>query len=107
MGMEEPTVPVLMVCSTVSSTVGQLAAYPMHVFKARMMAQGTPGLEHVGQYNGFVDVMRKTFQQEGIRGFYRGITPTFLKSVPANWISYITYEFAKKYFHIEKAKKHH
>ncbi len=105
-GKEEPTVAMLMVCSTVSSTTGQLVAYPMHVFKARLMAQGTPGLVATGQYSGLMDVIRKTYQGEGLRGFYRGIVPTFVKSVPANWITYITYEAGKKYFHLEK-KKHH
>lgn len=34
--------------------------------------------------------------QEGVTGLYRGITPNFLKVVPAVSISYVVYEHMKK-----------
>ena len=105
-GGGDPPVNMLMAASTVSSTVSQIVAYPMHVVKTRMMAHGTPGLVHAGQYTGFLDVISKTAKNEGFRGFYKGIVPTFLKTIPANWVTYLTYEMCKKYLGLEKTKHH-
>jgi hypothetical protein len=38
-GDKEPKVWMLLTCSTISSTCGQLVSYPLHVFKSRLVAQ--------------------------------------------------------------------
>ncbi|GBP10304.1 Calcium-binding mitochondrial carrier protein SCaMC-2 [Eumeta japonica] len=35
-------------------------------------------------------------QREGVRGLYRGITPNFIKVIPAVSISYVVYEYASR-----------
>jgi len=47
----------------------------------RLQAQGTT--HHPQRYTGMWDVFTKTLQQEGPKGFYRGLTPNLLKVVPA------------------------
>ena len=37
-------------------------------------------------------VFKKIIQQEGLPGLYRGITPNFVKVLPAVSISYLVYE---------------
>jgi len=37
-------------------------------------------------------MFRKIFQDEGVKGFYRGLAPNFLKVAPAVSISYVVYE---------------
>ncbi|KAM2991767.1 hypothetical protein FF2_044081 [Malus domestica] len=39
---------------------------------------------------------RRTFQHEGLRGFYKGIFPNLLKVVPSASITYMIYESMKK-----------
>lgn len=39
-------------------------------------------------------VFKKIIQQEGVAGLYRGITPNFIKVLPAVSISYIVYEYS-------------
>ena len=41
-----------------------------------------------GMISAFKDIRR----EEGMRGFYRGILPNFLKVLPAVGISYVVYE---------------
>jgi len=101
----EPSVKNLLICSTISSTIGHLISYPFHVFKARLIIQGAPG--HPILYNGFFDVGAKVLKNEGLRGFYKGIVPTMMKSIPSNWATYLSYEFMKRFFGIEKKKKKH
>lgn len=36
---------------------------------------------------------REIVQREGLRGLYRGITPNFIKVIPAVSISYVVYEY--------------
>ncbi|TNM97557.1 mitochondrial adenyl nucleotide antiporter SLC25A23-like isoform X1 [Takifugu flavidus] len=89
----DPGVLVLLGCGTVSSTCGQLASYPLALIRTRMQAQATtegkPKLSMMGQFKYIIS-------QEGLPGLYRGITPNFLKVIPAVSISYVVYEHMKK-----------
>ena len=39
---------------------------------------------------------RRIIQQEGLAGLYRGITPNFIKVLPAVSISYVVYEYSSR-----------
>lgn len=41
-------------------------------------------------------VFKKIIQQEGLAGLYRGITPNFIKVLPAVSISYVVYEYSSR-----------
>ena len=47
------------------------------------------------RYNGLVDAVRKIYDEEGIRKFYRGFVPTMLGIVPYAGLSFLTYENCK------------
>lgn len=51
--------------------------------------EGKPKLSMMGQFKYIIS-------QEGVPGLYRGITPNFLKVIPAVSISYVVYEHMKK-----------
>ncbi|XP_061740762.1 calcium-binding mitochondrial carrier protein SCaMC-3b isoform X2 [Nerophis ophidion] len=89
----DPGVLVLLGCGTVSSTCGQLASYPLALIRTRMQAQActedSPKMTMVGQ-------LKYIISHEGVLGLYRGITPNFLKVIPAVSISYVVYEHMKK-----------
>ncbi|XP_053298659.1 calcium-binding mitochondrial carrier protein SCaMC-3 [Pleuronectes platessa] len=89
----DPGVLVLLGCGTTSSTCGQLASYPLALIRTRMQAQATaegkPKLTMAGQFKYIIS-------HEGVQGLYRGITPNFLKVIPAVSISYVVYEHMKK-----------
>ncbi|OJJ66857.1 hypothetical protein ASPBRDRAFT_187537 [Aspergillus brasiliensis CBS 101740] len=77
-----------------SGGFGASVVYPLNVLRTRMQAQGT--ILHPATYNGIGDVARKTIQTEGLRGFYKGLTPNLLKVAPAVSISYVVYENSKR-----------
>lgn len=52
-------------------------------------------------YKGMSDAFRRTFQCEGIRGFYKGLFPNLLKVVPSASITYMVYEAMKKSLDLE------
>lgn len=52
-------------------------------------------------YGGMADVIWKTIENEGFRGFYKGLFPNLLKVVPAASITYMVYEAMKKSLNLE------
>lgn len=88
----DPGVFVLLACGTVSSTCGQLASYPLALVRTRMQAQASvQGASQVSMTGLFKQIMKT----EGPTGLYRGLTPNFLKVIPAVSISYVVYEHIK------------
>ncbi|XP_023696578.1 calcium-binding mitochondrial carrier protein SCaMC-2-A isoform X1 [Paramormyrops kingsleyae] len=88
----DPGVFVLLACGTISSTCGQLASYPLALVRTRMQAQatseGSPRMTMTGLF-------RHILSTEGPSGLYRGLTPNFMKVIPAVSISYVVYEHLK------------
>ncbi|XP_072015701.1 calcium-binding mitochondrial carrier protein SCaMC-2-like [Amphiura filiformis] len=84
-----PPTLVLLGCGTVSSTCGQLASYPLALVRTRLQAQTT-------KKDSMVTLFRAIYKNEGIRGLYRGITPNFMKVIPAVSIGYVVYENVKR-----------
>ncbi|RDW78648.1 calcium-binding mitochondrial carrier protein [Aspergillus mulundensis] len=78
----------------ISGGLSASVVYPLNVLRTRMQAQGT--VLHPTTYDSVMDVARKTVQAEGLRGFYKGLTPNMLKVAPAVSISYIVYENSKR-----------
>ncbi|XP_042562229.1 calcium-binding mitochondrial carrier protein SCaMC-2-A [Clupea harengus] len=90
---KHPGVLVLLACGTVSSTCGQLASYPLALVRTRMQAQAT--LQSGGPQSSMTGLFKQILQTEGPTGLYRGLTPNFLKVIPAVSISYVVYEHIK------------
>jgi len=90
-----PSAVTLLACGAISSSCGQLVAYPLVVIRTRMQVQGMEDRPVV--YTGMLDCLKKIYASEGIRGFYRGILPNFMKAIPAISISYLVYEKTKRY----------
>lgn len=44
--------------------------------------------------NGMKAAFKRILQTEGLVGLYRGITPNFIKVLPAVSISYVVYEYS-------------
>ena len=68
--------------------------YPLQLVRTRLQAQGMPGSK--AEYSGIIDCATQVYKKGGIRGFYRGIAPNFMKAIPAISISYVVYEKAKE-----------
>lgn len=49
-----------------------------------------------GQPTTMVGTFRHIIKTEGVLGLYRGITPNFIKVLPAVSISYVVYEYSSR-----------
>lgn len=73
-----------------SKVAAILFTYPFQVIRARL--QQRPSKDGIPRYTDSWHVVRETAKYEGVRGFYKGITPSLLKNVPASSITFIVYE---------------
>ncbi|XP_026464206.1 calcium-binding mitochondrial carrier protein SCaMC-2-A-like isoform X1 [Ctenocephalides felis] len=114
---EEPNFWLLLACGSASCTLGQVCSYPLALVRTRLQAQGKYKIDfsyyicfyyyHVYDClfilvtptpeSGTMSGMVKTIlQKEGPLGLYRGITPNFIKVMPAVSISYVVYEYSSR-----------
>lgn len=76
-GTQEPGVLALLAFGSISGSVGATSVYPLNLVRTRLQASGSSG--HPQIYSGAWDVVNKTWEREGVRGFYRGLLPTLAK----------------------------
>ncbi|KAI1342652.1 mitochondrial folate carrier protein [Xylariaceae sp. FL0016] len=80
-----------LVISSVSKLVAGAATYPYQVIRARL--QNYDADERFG--HGIRGVIGRTWKEEGLRGFYRGIIPGVVRVMPATWVTFLVYENVK------------
>ncbi|KAF8450601.1 mitochondrial carrier domain-containing protein [Boletus edulis BED1] len=93
-GQDEPSGLAVLAFGSISGSVGAISVYPLNLVRTRLQASGSPG--HPQRYTGAWDVVQKTYQRDGWRGFYRGLFPTLAKVVPSVSITYLVYEHSKR-----------
>ncbi|KAJ7953058.1 Folate transporter 1, chloroplastic [Quillaja saponaria] len=70
----------------------------------RSRLQQRPSIHGIPRYMDSWHVVKDTARLEGVRGFYRGITPNILKNVPAASITFIVYENVLKLLKLARRK---
>lgn len=73
--------------SVISSILAVLASYPFNLVRTKLQTQGVNGRAFL--YNGTLDCLMKTVKYEGYPGLYRGLLPSYLKSLPSLSISLV------------------
>jgi solute carrier family 25 (mitochondrial uncoupling protein), member 27 len=73
-----------------SGLVAALVSTPADVVKSRWMAQSADG--GVAKYRGVVHCAVLTWQQEGLRGMYGGLAPTWCRLAPFQLLFWLSYE---------------
>jgi solute carrier family 25 phosphate transporter 23/24/25/41 len=79
----------LLGCGALSSLFGQLASYPLALIRTRMQAQNTKRT--------MSQEIKMLYQLGGLRSFYAGILPNFVKVAPTVGISYVIYEHMRAF----------
>eukprot|EP00929_Paragymnodinium_shiwhaense_P025285 TRINITY_DN15336_c0_g2_i5.p1 TRINITY_DN15336_c0_g2~~TRINITY_DN15336_c0_g2_i5.p1 ORF type:complete len:458 (+),score=71.32 TRINITY_DN15336_c0_g2_i5:70-1443(+) len=78
-------------CGGVGGAVAAATTLPLDVVKTRLQTQGVTQKDPAGVHRGAWNVVQAIAQNEGLRGFYRGVLPRMLVSAPAAAICWGTY----------------
>lgn len=70
-------------------------AYPIDIVKSKLQTDSLNPKEQ--QYKGTLDCFRQIYQTNGIKGFFRGFTPTILRAAPVNACTFYTFELVIRY----------
>ncbi|XP_045672996.1 calcium-binding mitochondrial carrier protein SCaMC-1-like [Phyllostomus hastatus] len=90
----DPGLMILLGCSTLSHTSGQIASFPLNLVRTRMQAQALEGKGTTSM----IHLIQDIYNKEGKTGFFRGLTPNVIKVLPAVTIACVAYEKVKGYF---------
>lgn len=66
--------------------------YPYQPIRARLQQY-----DATKQYSGLWDVLRKTYKNEGVLAFYKGVIPNTLRVIPTTIVTFLVYENTKLY----------
>lgn len=86
------SVPVLMACGMVSSSTSATLTFPLMVIRTQAQATNLA----IGP------LIRNIWTHTGLRGFYRGLTPSLLTVMPATSITYTAYEWLNAHLNVQK-----
>ncbi|KAH8821503.1 mitochondrial carrier protein-like protein [Xylogone sp. PMI_703] len=79
--------------SSTAKIVAGTVTYPYQVIRSRLQTYDAE--ERFGR--GISGVVSRVWQEEGFKGFYRGVGASVLKVLPATWVTFLVYENMKFY----------
>lgn len=71
----------------------QTITYPLDVLRRRMQVTGMDRMGY--KYKSTWHAVQCVMAEEGLKGFYKGMMPNYLKVAPAIGVSFVTYEACK------------
>lgn len=85
-----------LVCGSGAGMISKTMTYPFDLFKKRLQVGGFEAARvHFGQvrsYRGLVDCMVRIAKEEGIHGFFKGLSPSLVKAALSTGFTFFWYE---------------
>lgn len=75
--VDNPSIPILLLCGTTSTICGQLVSYPLALVRTRLQAQEVP--MDSDKRDTMSKLIVRIWRNEGLRGLYRGLLPNIIK----------------------------
>ncbi|KAI4215057.1 MAG: hypothetical protein LQ351_002371 [Letrouitia transgressa] len=76
--------------SSAAKIFASTTTYPYQVVRSRLQTY-----EAGRNYLNAKDTVAKIWQREGLRGFYKGLSPNLFRVLPSTWVTFLVYEEAK------------
>tara|TARA_B110000908_G_C10224755_1_gene437324 strand:- start:75 stop:902 length:828 start_codon:yes stop_codon:yes gene_type:complete len=85
-----------LLCGAAAGITSQAIVYPGDLIRKKLHIDGS--LSKSKTYTNTFDCIRQTLLHQGIRGFYRGIPISILKTIPSSAIQFSSYDYIKNLF---------
>ncbi|XP_059203504.1 mitochondrial thiamine pyrophosphate carrier [Centropristis striata] len=86
-----------LICGSGAGMISKTLTYPFDLFKKRLQVGGFEAARvHFGQvrsYRGLMDCMVQIAKEEGVRGFFKGLSPSLVKAALSTGFTFFWYEF--------------
>lgn len=88
---------------SIAGATAQTVVFPIETIRRRLQISGFEQINDIDPHatkprnNTVMYVIKDLWGQSGIRGFYRGMIPNYMKIIPAAGISFVTYEYIKDF----------
>ena len=90
-----------LICGGLAGTCSKSIVYPLDVFKKKLQVQGfEEARKRFGQttrYKGLLHCAGTIARREGLRGLYKGLSPSLLKAFCSTGLTFASYEQCKKW----------
>ncbi|TLS24699.1 hypothetical protein PpBr36_08680 [Pyricularia pennisetigena] len=100
----------LALASMTASALAKTAVFPLDLVRRRIQVQGPTRSKYVHknipEYKGTFSTISTIIRTEGIRGLYRGLTVSLIKSAPASAVTMWTYEKVLRALITLQSEKH-
>lgn len=105
-------------CGALAGLVAQTVTYPLEVTRRRMQTIGLVGsdtaLAEIGNSKMSAispptirETIRYLYTEQGVRGFYKGVTMNWMKGPVAFGISFTTFDFVKTFLETDEERQSH
>lgn len=78
-----------------AGTFSWLISFPVDVVKSRLQVDGMDGKP---KYLNAIDCIKKSYQQEGVAFFTRGLNSTLMRAFPMNAVCFLVVSYVMKFF---------
>lgn len=103
-------------CGAFAGLVAQTVTYPLEVTRRRMQTIGLVGTDTALAEIGYSKIgslsppsiretIRNLYAEQGIRGFYKGVTMNWMKGPVAFGISFTAFDFVKKFLETDEERQ--
>lgn len=97
-----------LLCGSGAGVISKTLTYPLDLFKKRLQVggfeQARASFGQVRRYRGLLDCAGQVLREEGVRGFFKGLSPSLLKAALATGLMFFWYElFCSLFQRVRKA----
>lgn len=90
---ETPTAAAILSAGSVGGVAYWALCYPTDIIKSRLQTDHSDPSQR--KYKGYVDCYKSILKEGGVKSLYRGFTPCMLRSMPANAVGFLCYEWGR------------
>ena len=90
-------------CGSLSKVFSVMLSYPITTLRTRIQQNQFVGEGTNSKYNGIIDLMIRTLREEGVQGFYKGISANLMRGLSQKGIYFYLYEMFKDFLFPRKS----